>query len=96
MCGAPGRAMRAAESGLGGGGHGGKLILHSAICNLYSYILPMGPLSLTDLLLRAAAVVVLVAANAFFVASEFALVAARRSRIAAMIRKGDRKARAVP
>jgi len=55
----------------------------------------MGPLSLADLLLRAAAVVVLVAANAFFVASEFALVAARRSRIAAMIRRGDRKARAV-
>jgi len=41
------------------------------------------------------AVVVLVAANAFFVAAEFALVAARRTRIDAMIRRGDRKARTV-
>ncbi|MGH7568509.1 MAG: hemolysin family protein, partial [Gemmatimonadales bacterium] len=37
-------------------------------------------------------VLVLVAANAFFVAAEFALVAARRTRIEAMIRKGDRRA----
>ncbi len=44
---------------------------------------------------RLVAVVVLVAANAFFVAAEFALVAARRTRIDAMIRRGDRKARTV-
>jgi CBS domain containing-hemolysin-like protein len=45
--------------------------------------------------LRLIAVVVLVAANAFFVAAEFALVAARRTRIEAMIRRGDRKAKTV-
>ncbi len=42
--------------------------------------------------LRLAAVVVLVAANALFVAAEFSLVAARRTRIEAMIRRGDRRA----
>jgi len=41
------------------------------------------------------AVIVLVAANAFFVAAEFALVASRRTRIDSMIRRGDRKARLV-
>ena len=45
-----------------------------------------------SILWRLAAVVLLVAANAFFVAAEFALVAARRTRIEAMIRKGDRRA----
>jgi CBS domain containing-hemolysin-like protein len=45
--------------------------------------------------LRLAAVVLLLAANAFFVAAEFALVAARRTRIEAMIRHGDRKAKSV-
>ncbi|HEV8381591.1 MAG TPA: hemolysin family protein [Gemmatimonadales bacterium] len=45
--------------------------------------------------LRLLAVIVLVAANAFFVAAEFALVASRRTRIEAMIRRGDRKARTV-
>ncbi len=40
-----------------------------------------------------AAVVVLVLANAFFVAAEFALVGARRTRLDEMIRAGDRKAR---
>src|ERR1044071_9322637 len=44
---------------------------------------------------RLLAVVLLVAANAFFVAAEFALVAARRTRIEAMVRRGDRKARTV-
>lgn len=34
-------------------------------------------------------------ANAFFVAAEFALVASRRTRIEAMIRRGDRKAKTV-
>ncbi len=47
---------------------------------------------LGSLWLRLLAVLVLVAANAFFVAAEFALVAARRTRIDAMIRKGDRRA----
>ncbi len=42
-----------------------------------------------------AAVVLLVAANAFFVAAEFALVASRRTRIDAMIRQGDARARTV-
>ena len=46
-------------------------------------------------LLRGAAVVLLIAANAFFVAAEFALVSARRTRIEAMVRRGDRKAKTV-
>src|ERR687888_193410 len=45
--------------------------------------------------LRLLALVALVLANAFFVAAEFALVAARRTRIEAMVRRGDRKARTV-
>jgi CBS domain containing-hemolysin-like protein len=45
--------------------------------------------------LRLVAIIVLVAANAFFVAAEFALVASRRTRLEAMIRRGDRKARTV-
>src|SRR5882762_8267864 len=45
--------------------------------------------------LRLVAIVVLVAANAFFVAAEFALVASRRTKLEAMIRRGDRKARTV-
>ena len=44
---------------------------------------------------RLLAVIVLLAANAFFVAAEFALVASRRTRIEAMVRRGDRKARTV-
>src|SRR5882762_9851864 len=48
-----------------------------------------------SLLLRLLAVVLLVAANAFFVAAEFALVAARRTRIEAMVRRGDAKAKTV-
>jgi len=45
--------------------------------------------------LRLLAVVGLVAANAFFVAAEFALVASRRTRIDAMVRRGDARARHV-
>ena len=45
--------------------------------------------------LRLAAVALLLAANAFFVAAEFALVAARRTRIEAMVRQGDGKAKTV-
>jgi CBS domain containing-hemolysin-like protein len=44
-------------------------------------------------LLKFLAVLVLVGANAFFVAAEFALVAARRTRVEAMVRRGDSKAR---
>ena len=45
--------------------------------------------------LRVLAVIILLAANAFFVAAEFALVAARRTRIDALVHQGDRKARVV-
>src|SRR5690349_2635642 len=44
--------------------------------------------------MRLTAVVVLVLANAFFVAAEFGLVASRRSRIDQMVASGDRLARA--
>jgi CBS domain containing-hemolysin-like protein len=44
---------------------------------------------------RLVAVLLLVGANAFFVAAEFALVASRRTRIEAMVRRGDAKARVV-
>ena len=42
---------------------------------------------------RLGLVVLLVLANAFFVAAEYALVASRRTRIEAMIRRGDAKAK---
>src|SRR3989441_5968255 len=45
--------------------------------------------------LRLLAVLALVLANAFFVAAELALVAARRTRIEALVRRGDRRARTV-
>lgn len=45
--------------------------------------------------LRVLALLVLVVANAFFVAAEFALVAARRTRIDAMVQAGDKKAKVV-
>ena len=54
----------------------------------------MPPPAVDSLGLRLAAVAVLVAANALFVAAEFSLVAARRTRIEAMIRRGDRRAMA--
>ncbi|WP_420633849.1 hemolysin family protein [Candidatus Palauibacter sp.] len=47
------------------------------------------------LVLRLGAVLALVVANAFFVATEFALVSARRSRIGEMADAGDRLARVV-
>jgi hypothetical protein len=53
----------------------------------------METITLTALLWRAATVIVLVAANAFFVAAEFALVAARRTRLDSMARRGDAKAK---
>ena len=55
----------------------------------------MEELTLTSLIVRAALVIILVAANGFFVAAEFALVAVRRTRIESMVRKGDRKAKTV-
>ncbi|PYO62806.1 MAG: HlyC/CorC family transporter [Gemmatimonadetes bacterium] len=55
----------------------------------------MSKLEVGWLMLRLVAVIVLVAANAFFVAAEFALVAARRTRIEALVRRGDRKAKTV-
>ncbi|MEJ2238151.1 MAG: hemolysin family protein [Gemmatimonadales bacterium] len=55
----------------------------------------MEEITLGSLLLRIVAVMVLLAANAFFVASEFALVASRRTRIEEMVRQGDRKAKIV-
>jgi CBS domain containing-hemolysin-like protein len=48
-----------------------------------------------SLLTRIGVVALLVLANAFFVAAEFALVATRRTRIEAMIRRGDAKAKRV-
>jgi CBS domain containing-hemolysin-like protein len=43
--------------------------------------------------LKLAAVLLLVLANGFFVASEFALVGVRRSRVAALVAEGNRRAR---
>lgn len=53
----------------------------------------MEDITLSQFLWRAAAVLILVAANAFFVAAEFSLVASRRTRIDAMVRRGDRQAK---
>jgi CBS domain containing-hemolysin-like protein len=55
----------------------------------------MGGSSLLTVLLKLAVVFVLVLANGFFVASEFALVTVRRSRIAALVAEGNRPARTV-
>ena len=52
-------------------------------------------LSLGGIGLRLGAVLVLVMLNGFFVAAEFSLVAARRSRIDQMVAEGDSKARVV-
>jgi CBS domain containing-hemolysin-like protein len=48
-----------------------------------------------SIVLRLSLVLLLVALNAFFVAAEFALVAARRSKIDAMVEDGDRLAKTV-
>ena len=53
----------------------------------------MEPAESPPILLGLVAVVVLVLANAFFVAAEFALVGARRTRLDEMARAGDRKGR---
>jgi magnesium and cobalt exporter, CNNM family len=49
--------------------------------------------SLLSVLLKLAVVLVLVLANAFFVASEFALVGVRRSRVTSLAAEGNRRAR---
>ena len=49
----------------------------------------------SSILLKLAIVVVLIAINAYFVATEFALVAVRRTRIEQRLRGGDRRARYV-
>jgi CBS domain containing-hemolysin-like protein len=56
---------------------------------------PMEELTLGSIFFRGAIVAILIAANAFFVAAEFALVAARRTRIDEMVKEGDRRARTV-
>jgi CBS domain containing-hemolysin-like protein len=53
----------------------------------------MEPTNSTSIGLGLVSVVVLVLLNAFFVASEFALVGARRTRLDELARSGDRKAR---
>jgi CBS domain containing-hemolysin-like protein len=52
----------------------------------------MEPTESTFIALKLTAVVVLVLLNAFFVAAEFALVGARRTRLEEMAQRGDRKA----
>ena len=47
------------------------------------------------IILKLAVVILLVLANAFFVASEFALVTVRRSRVAGLVAEGNRRARTV-
>jgi CBS domain containing-hemolysin-like protein len=69
------------------GGEGGRATMPLAPC-------PMPVTAEYSLGLRLAAVALLVLANAFFVAAEFSLVAARRTRMEAMIRRGDRRAQA--
>ena len=55
----------------------------------------MEELTLGSILLRFGAIAILVAANGFFVAAEFALVASRRTRIDEMVLQGDRRAKTV-
>ncbi len=51
------------------------------------------PLGAGEIAWRLTAIFLLVAANGFFVAAEFALVGARRTRIEALVRRGSRTAR---
>lgn len=55
----------------------------------------MGESSLWSVLLKLGAVFFLVAANAYFVAAEFAIVSVRRSRIASLVTDGNKRARVV-
>src|ERR1700704_1925532 len=61
----------------------------------YARVLPMEDPGSSSVAWRLVALLVLLAINAFFVAAEFALVAARRTRIESMIQGGDRKAKVV-
>lgn len=56
---------------------------------------PLSPISGGEVILRLLLILFLVLANAFFVASEFALVAARRSRIDHEASQGDKRAKVV-
>ncbi len=53
----------------------------------------MEEITLSSFIIRVTAVLLLVAANAFFVAAEFSLVAARRTRVETWARRGDLKAK---
>jgi CBS domain containing-hemolysin-like protein len=53
----------------------------------------MEDITLTSFIVRVTGVLLLVAANAFFVAAEFSLVASRRTRIETWARRGDLKAK---
>ncbi|HWT02090.1 MAG TPA: hemolysin family protein [Pyrinomonadaceae bacterium] len=55
--------------------------------------LPHGPVSLWGAVIKLSAVLVLVIANGFFVAAEFALVGVRRSRIEALAAAGNKRAK---
>ena len=52
----------------------------------------MDDLPMAHILLGGVSVIILVAVNAFFVAAEFSLVAARQTRLASLAQQGDRKA----
>ncbi|HEY0544974.1 MAG TPA: hemolysin family protein [Pyrinomonadaceae bacterium] len=55
---------------------------------------PIQPVSTLEAILKLSAVLVLVATNGFFVASEFALVSVRRPKLAARAANGSKRARA--
>lgn len=55
----------------------------------------MDELTVSDILPRLLAVIVLIAINAFFVTAEFSIVSVRRSRIQQLSAEGDRSAKAV-
>jgi len=55
--------------------------------------LPQAPASMTGTIIKLSAVIILVIANGFFVAAEFALVGVRRSRIEALAASGNRPAK---
>src|SRR5687767_810537 len=73
----------------------------SGICAISPTIQHLGSfgvdheLTLGSIFGRLGGVIILVLANAFFVAAEFALVGSRRSKIDQMAAEGDRKARTV-
>ena len=54
---------------------------------------PEAALGIGSVIWRLSTVFLLVLANGFFVAAEFALVGARRTRIEALVRKGSRSAK---